>query len=447
MKLKKLKNWSTTRLLAMGFALIIIVGSILLMLPISNKNGQFSNYIDALFTATSATCVTGLIVFDTYTQFTLFGQIIILLLIQVGGLGFISVSALFMFVTRQKIGLRQRFLLADGVGSLELTGVVRMARRILLGTAIFEGTGALILSTRFIPRLGLWQGIWASIFHSVSAFCNAGFDILGQLAPFSSLTLFSHDPVVILTIALLIIIGGIGFIVWSNLVDCKFNIKKISFHSKTVIISTLSLIIIGTFGYLFTEKTATMLDMNVGDRLLSSFFMSVTPRTAGFNSVDISALSGGGQLLTMILMFIGAAPCSTGGGIKVTTFVIIMAMSVSSLRNKQDVSLGNHRIDEKVLRHALCSVVIYFTMTVLGVFILSLQNINILDAMFECISAIGTVGLTNGITPTLPILSRLVIIILMYIGRLGSLTLFLAMVNKNNASNEYKNPIGKVLVG
>lgn len=443
-KLLNLKNWRTTRLLTIGFALVILFGTMLLLLPISTHGGEGISFIDAVFTSTSATCVTGLSLFDTYSKFTLFGQVVILMLIQVGGLGFIMVAVLFSLATHRRIGLRERSLLADGVGSLQLTGVVRMARRIILGTAFFEGFGTMLLAIRFVPRFGLAEGLWISCFHAVSAFCNAGFDLMGILKPSSSLTLYYDDPLVVITIGMLIIIGGIGFVVWTDLMDCNFCIRKMEYHTKVVITSTLILIIGGTFIFYFTEKNASMAGMNFSSRLLSSFFQSVTPRTAGFNTISMSALSDGGKLLTMFLMFIGAAPGGTGGGVKITTFIVILATAYASQNNSKDTVIGQHRIHPDTVSRAFCTVTSYVSITLLGIFIVCTQGISLADSAFECISAIGTVGLSSGIT-SMTGLSKMVLILLMYIGRLGSLTVFMAMSSKNSKGG-FRNPVGRLLV-
>ena len=337
-------------------------------------------------------------------------------------------------------------MLADGVGSLQLTGVVRMARRILAGTAVFEGAGTLLLAIRFVPQFGLARGIWMSLFHAVSAFCNAGFDLLGRLEPSSSLTSYSKDPLVILTIASLIIVGGIGFMVWTNIADCKFDRHKLSYHTKVVLLSTAVLITAGALLFFITEKDASMRGMGIGERLLSSFFQSVTPRTAGFNCVDVASLSSGGKALTVLLMFIGAAPGGTGGGVKITTFITVLAAAVTSQRVCTDTVIGRHRIDNETTMRAFRSVISYIGMTFVGVFILCTQDVEFTDSVFECFSAIGTVGLSTGVTPSLTTGAKLVITLLMYIGRLGSFTVFLAITPKD-ARSGLKNPLGKLLVG
>ncbi|BAL00870.1 Ktr system potassium uptake protein KtrB [Oscillibacter valericigenes Sjm18-20] len=446
MNFLKIKSWSSTRLLSVGFALIILFGTVLLSLPISSRSGNGLGLLDAAFTAASATCVTGLALFDTYTQFTVFGQVVILLLIQVGGLGFMTVAIFFSLAVHRRIGLRERSLLADGVGSLHLAGVVRMVRRILFGTVVFEGLGTVLLAIRFVPRFGFLRGLWTACFHAVSAFCNAGFDLMGRLQPSSSLTFFYDDPLVVLTIAALIVIGGIGFVVWNDFADCAFHLRKLNYHSKVVITSTLALIAVGAALFFWMEKDASMAGMDMGGRLLSSLFQSVTPRTAGFNTVDTASLSDGGKALTMLLMFIGAAPGGTGGGIKITTFVVIAATAYASLKNKNNTNVGHYCIRVETIGRAFCSVTVYIGITLAGILVLCTQGVALTDAAFECISAIGTVGLSTGVTASLTEVSKLAVILLMYIGRLGSLTVFLA-VSGRDAKAGFRYPIGKLLVG
>lgn len=441
-----IKQWTATRILAVGFAFIILVGGLLLCLPIASRDGQTIPLLNALFTSASATCVTGLVVYDTWSQFSLFGQVVILLLIQIGGLGFMTIAILFSLAVRRRIGLRERSLLAEAVSATQVGGVVRLVRRMLIGTAIFEGVGAALLSVRFVPMFGVGRGLWFAVFHSVSAFCNAGFDLMGFQTPSSSLTYFYDDPLVIFTIAVLIIVGGIGFMVWNDLVENRFCFGKLRLHTRAVLISTLGLIFSGMLLFWLLERNGAFSSMGVQGQLLSAFFQSVTPRTAGFNTVDMTALSDGGKLITMLLMFVGAAPGGTGGGIKVTTLVVIAAAVSASLRSREDVSILHFRMESETLRRAFCGAAIYITMTVCGVLVLCTQGQPLADAAFEALSAIGTVGLSTGITQALPALSRVVIMVLMYSGRVGSLTVFLAVANSNRGG-KLRDPIGKIIVG
>lgn len=440
------KRWSAVQILAFGFALIICMGGLLLSLPAASRGGVGIPFLNALFTSASATCVTGLVLYDTWTQFSYFGQAVILLLIQIGGLGFMAVAILFSLALGRRIGLRERSLLAEAVSSMQVGGVVRLVRRMLIGTAIFEGAGAMILAIRFVPMFGAGRGIWFSVFHSVSAFCNAGFDLMGIRAPSSSLTTLSGDPLVVLTIAMLIIVGGIGFVVWNDLIESRLCFKKLRLHTRAVLFSTLALLLAGTVAFAYLEHNGVLRSMSMGNRILSAFFQSVTPRTAGFNSVDIASLSEGSKLITILLMFIGAAPGGTGGGIKVTTLAVMGAAVFASLKGREDVSLGRFRLESETLRRAFSGVAIYLAMTVFGVFVLCAQGQPLTDSTFECFSAIGTVGLSTGITATLSPLSRIAIILLMYAGRVGSLSVFMAVARQTNCG-KLRNPVGKVIVG
>lgn len=415
-------------------------------LPIASRDGVGIPFLNALFTSTSATCVTGLVVYDTWTQFSGFGQAVILLLIQIGGLGFMTVAILFSLAIGRRIGLRERSLLAEAVSSMQVGGVVRLVRRMLIGTAAFEGAGAVLLALRFVPLFGAEQGLWLAIFHSISAFCNAGFDLMGFRSPSSSLTTFSADPLVILTVAALIILGGIGFVVWNDLVECRFRLNRLRLHTRAVLISTLFLLLVGTVAFLLLEGNGVLASRNPGNRILSAFFQSVTPRTAGFNIVDTAALSDGGKFVTMLLMFIGAAPGGTGGGIKVTTLVVIAVTVIASLRGREDISIWHFRLEPETLRRAYSGVAIYSAMTVCGVLVLCAQGQPLTDSAFECLSAIGTVGLSTGITPGLPSFSRVALIVLMYAGRVGSLSVFMAVARPHRCG-KLKNPIGKIIVG
>lgn len=439
---------STIQILVIGFALVIIAGGILLSLPISNRDGHGIPFINGLFTATSATCVTGLVVYDTYTQFNLFGQAVLLLLIQIGGLGFMIVAIAFSLFLGRKIGLRERSLLKDSFSSLKIGGIVRLTRKALILTAVVETMGALILATRFIPQFGFWKGLWCGIFHSVSAFCNAGFDILGRIKPFTSLTTYYNDPFVIVTIGLLIAIGGIGFFVWDDISEKKLQFRRYHLHSKLMLIGTLALIVIGAVLFYFLESNYTMKDMNLGERILSSFFASVTPRTAGFNSIPLASMSEGGIFLTTVLMIVGAGPGSTGGGMKITTFVIILIGIVARVRNKENLNIFGRRLEEGALGTAATSAGIYMVLLFLGSMILCAEGISMRDALYEAASGLSTVGLTLGITPTLPVISRMTILLLMYAGRVGSLAVIMAMsVKKDAQQSNIKYVSEKVIIG
>ena len=440
------KKPSAAQVMAFGFAAIILLGGLLLMLPVCNRSGQSIPFLNALFTSTSATCVTGLVVYDTYTQFTFWGQFVILLLIEIGGLGFMTVALLFSMALGRRIGLKERSLLAETVSAMQIGGVVRLLRHVLLGTLFFEGAGAALLSFRFIPEFGLARGIWYGVFHAVSAFCNAGFDLMGVRAPFSSLTGYAGDPLVILTIASLIIIGGLGFIVWDDLRACGRHWRRYALHTKVVLACTGALILGGTLLMLLLEHGASLAGLRDGKRLLAAFFQAVTPRTAGFNSVDLARLGHGGRLLITLLMFVGASPGSTAGGVKTTTLTVVLASLSSYLRGRRDVNLFHYQIEPQVVRRAYCSMTLYTLLILGGSFVLTAQGAAAERAVFETVSAIGTVGLSLGLTPLLPALSRLALILLMYAGRVGSLSVFMA-VTEARQPDILQNPVSKITIG
>lgn len=432
------------QVLSIGFAVIILIGGILLFLPISNREGI--SFINAIFTSASAACVTGLVLYDTYSQFTIFGQAVILILIQVGGLGFMMVGILFSMFMGRRIGLRQRSLLMESVGSWKVGGIVRLTKRILITTGIIEFTGTLILAFRFCPRFGLWEGIWCALFHSVSAFCNAGFDIMGRIAPYNSLVTFADDWVVNLTIITLIVVGGLGFFLWNDVMDNKWQISKYQLHTKIVLSMTAILITLGTVGFFLLEKNTAFSGMPAGERLLASLFQSVTPRTAGFNTIDLTTLSQGGRLLTMLLMLVGAGSGSTAGGIKVTTLTVLMLSVLSQSYRHSDLNIFGRRLEDDAVKRACSNTTLYVMLSLTGCFILCIQGFSISDSMFEALSAIGTVGLSMGITPQLPVLSKIVIILLMYSGRVGSLSVAMAMARKREEPR-LKKTSEKIIIG
>lgn len=433
-------------MITFGFAGMILLGALLLMLPCASRTGLGLPFFDALFTATSATCVTGLVLFDTWTQFSPFGQAVLLILIQIGGLGFLTVGILIPLVIGRRIGLKERELLSEAVGVSQIGGVVRLVRRLLIGTALLEGAGAALLACRFVPLFGWKRGLWLSVFHSVSAFCNAGFDLTGVRASGTSLIGFANDPLVLLTVAALIVLGGVGFVVWDDLVETKFRLKACKLHTRAVLRVTAILLVAGTLFFLLSERHGLFAGMNASERLLSAFFQSVTPRTAGFNALDTASLSEAGQLFTMLLMFIGAAPGGTGGGVKLTTIAVICAAGAAQLRGEEETALYHFRISAQTQRRAFCTAAVYLSLMLLGVFVLSLEGQTLGAAAFECFSAIGTVGLSTGITASLRPLSRLAIILLMFTGRIGSLAVFLAAA-PSGVSKRLKDPAGKIIVG
>lgn len=425
------KRLSKTQIIALGFFIIIMTGTLLLMLPIASRDGNSANFSDALFTATSSTCVTGLIVADTYTTWSLFGQMVLLVLIQIGGLGFITMGMFFAIFLKKKIGLKERDLIQESLNGLQIGGVVRLVKKIVPIAFIFEGVGAILLSIRFIPDMGIGVGIWNGIFHSVSAFCNAGFDLLGRYEKYCSIVPYYDDIIVNVTIMSLIVIGGIGFIVWDDISLNKWRANKYRLHTKIVLLTTTVLIIGGALLFFIFEKDNLMVDMGIKERILTSFFGSVSPRTAGFNSLDTAQFTQSTRLLTVVLMFIGGSPGSTAGGIKTTTLVVLLLLVVSNLRNKKDLNFLGRRLDDGAIRKASTVFLINLFLLITSTLIIcALQPFPLDDVLFETSSAIGTVGMTTGITRALTIPSRYIIIILMYCGRIGSVSFALSFMEK-----------------
>lgn len=438
---------STTRTIAFGFALIILAGTLLLTLPGATRSGR-GNLLNSLFTATSATCVTGLAVVDTYQNWTLFGQLVILGMIQVGGLGFMTIGVYISVLLKRRIGLQERETLHESVNTLEIAGVVRLVKKIVQGALLIEGTGAVLLATRFIPRFGWRRGVYFSIFHAVSSFCNAGFDLMGIHEAYSSLVEFEGDIVVNLVLCTLILVGGIGFIVWDDVMRNKWHFHKYLLHTKIVLTTTIALTIVGTISFLLSERNGVFADMNWLERFLGALFSSVTPRTAGFNTVDTASLSNTGKLMTMMLMFIGGSPGSTAGGAKTTTIVVLVFYAIAMIGNREDINMFGRRLTDEVVKKANAVIMINFTLAMLAaMFIMGMQPMLALtDVVFEVLSAIGTAGMTTGITRDLNIISRLIIIVLMYCGRLGSLSFALIFTQKS-AVNSVRQPQEKIIVG
>lgn len=433
--------------IALGFFFIILAGSLILTLPIASQSGEWTPFLDSMFTATSATCVTGLVVYDTFTHWNVFGQLVILLLIQIGGLGFITVGVGFSMAFRRRIGLRQRDLLKESINAMEIGGIVKLSRKIFIGTALCEGVGALLLATRFIPEFGLVKGIYYSIFHAISAFCNAGFDLMGGQQPYASFTAYATDPVINITLMLLIIVGGLGFVVWSDVVSKRFRWKNYCLHTKMVISVTLLLIFGGALFLFLFEQGGTISGMSTGDQILASLFGSVTARTAGFNTVDTGALQPESKLLTIALMFIGGSPGSTAGGVKTTTIAVILIYVVSNLRGESGCNVFHRRIGDEVIKRASMVFCLNLFLGLTSVtLILATSNLRMSDVLFEVYSAISTVGMTTGITRDLNVVGRIVIIILMYCGRIGSMTFALSLVAKPEAKG-LSLPEEKITIG
>ena len=436
-----------TQLIALSFLLVILAGALLLCLPFSSAKGEWTPFLDSLFTATSATCVTGLVVVDTYTHWSFVGQLIIILLIQIGGLGFMTVMSMFTIFIHKGISLHKRRLLMQSAGYVQLNGVTTLIRKILRGTLLFEGAGALILATRFCPKMGFADGLWSAVFHSISAFCNAGFDVMGRYGQFSSFMTMQDDVVVQLTLMALIVIGGIGFFVWSDLLRCKWHFRQYALHTKIVLTTTAFLILGGWIGFYFLEQKGALAGMSTGEQLLGALFQSVTTRTAGFNTIDQARLTDGGGILSIALMLIGGSPGSTAGGIKTATFFIVILNVVASVRSKDSITVFKKRISDETVKQA-CAITTIYIVLALGcaVAIMALESIDLERALFETSSAIGTVGLTMGITPYIGTASKWILAFLMYAGRVGGLSLALAFSTEGEKT-DIQRPTEKVLVG
>ncbi len=449
MKKIKAKNtvWQT---LALGYLFVILIGSALLILPFATAKGESTSYLGALFTSTSATCVTGLTPYQTGTHWSLFGQIVILMLIQLGGLGFMTfVSSILLFFKRG-IGLGNRRLLMASAGSEKLAGLSTLVKRIVIGTAIFEFAGAAALCFRFVPDFGWARGIYYSVFHSVSAFCNAGFDLLSYEG-FGSLSYYATDPVVSVTICILIIMGGLGFCVWGDVLDCRFRYKKYQLNTKVVLTVSFILITVSTFLFmLFEWGNPTYGNYTFGQRLLVSFFNSVTPRTAGFFTTDPSSLSESGYLLTVVLMFIGGSSGSTAGGLKVGTFSVIIMGMIGVFRGKRDLNIGKRRIEYSLVSQSLAifaAMLMIIIISTLSICAIERSEIASFETvLYECVSAVCTVGLSINLTPHLAAFSKIILIILMYAGRVGILTLALAL-SKNKKDPEIRYPVDTLIIG
>ena len=441
LKIKK-EIFAPSRVLMAGFFLVILVGSLLLHLPAASTHGRLS-YIDALFTATSAVCVTGLSVLDPGRDLTLLGQVILILLIQLGGLGFMTFGTMLLIVLRKRITLSERLLISNSLNEDGLQGIVRLVMRIMGLTLSIEGIGAVLLMTRLIPKHGVARGVWYSIFHAISAFCNAGIDLMGIRIPFSSLTLYAANPLVNLVIMALIIIGGIGFLTWEDIRSNHLHFSRYRMQSKVILTTTAILILLPALYFYFGEFRQG----GFGTRILLSLFQSVTPRTAGFNTADFSKLTESGQILTIILMLIGGSPGSTAGGMKTPTVAVLTSTAVSVFRRNENPELFRRRIAPETVANAASILMMYLCLCLTGAFLISrIEELPMMACMFETASAVGTVGLSFGITPGLGSISRIILIILMYLGRVGGLTLIYAALSGHRIRFG-KYPLEKITVG
>jgi len=440
---------SPTRIIAITFAAIILAGTLLLMLPIASRTGQSNGFRTALFTATSATCVTGLVPFDTGSSWTVFGQAVILTMIEIGGLGFMSAASVVLFLFRRKVGLRQRMVMAQALSLNEMEGVVRLQKWVLFGSLTVQGIGALILFLRFLSQFGWGTALKWGLFHSISAFCNAGFDIFGAIEPGKGMILFNADPIVCLTLMALVVVGGLGFFVWEEVVRVR-RFKKFSVYTKLVLITTGVLLLFGTVVFLLLEwsNPKTLGDMPVWQKLLNSAFQSVTLRTAGFASVDQGALTDGSKALSIVLMLIGGSSGSTAGGIKTVTVIVLLLFMWTRIRGRRTVTVFKRTIPGDKVVDAMTIIVIVVGLAFAGAIVVcTTSGVSFTDALYETASALATVGLTTGITPELGILSQFMIIIFMYFGRVGVLTISLGFLLGNKADDRFQYADTNLLIG
>ena len=443
------RHIATTQMVALMFAAIILLGALLLTLPAASRDGVSCGLRPALFTATSATCVTGLVLYDTWSQWSSFGQVVILCLIQIGGLGFMSVATLLIFLLRRKVSLRQRLMIAQSLSVSDIMGVVRLQKLVIVGSFCVEAVGALILTLRFWPAYGLGKALSWGVFHSVSAFCNAGFDIFGSIAPGQSLIEFHTDPVVLLTLAALIIIGGLGFLAWENIAQ-KRSFRKVSVYTKLVLLVTAALLAAGWAGICLLEwnNTETLGGMTVGEKLLNGFFQSATLRTAGFAAIDQAKLTESGKAFSCVLMFIGGSSGSTAGGIKTVTFLVLVLTIWARARGKRAVCAFKRTIPDEQTQNAMIIAFIVLALAVFGgIFISATSPMSFTDAIYEAISALATVGLSAGGTASLSIPAQILIIVYMYFGRVGVLTISLGFLAGKQAEERFRYAETNLLIG
>lgn len=430
--------------LVIGFLSVILVGSILLTLPISSANGTIGNYIDSLFVATSSVCVTGLTPVVTATHWSTFGHLVIIILIQIGGLGIMTMSTLMALLLGKRITLSSRLVIKEQLNTDNMKGLVKLIKYVLVSTFVIESVGAILLSIAFVPKFGT-KGIWFGIFQSISSFCNAGFDILGN----DSLTQYNSNSLVMLTICALIILGGLGFTVYMNITAYKFNFKKYSIHAKVVILGTIFLIFSVGIAIFCLEynNPGTLKGMSLKDKSLASLMQSVTLRTAGYFSIDQAAMHDSSTIISMIAMFIGGAPASTAGGLKITTMILLIATVISEIKGDEDVVILKKRIRMEQVRKAITVFIIFsFWILFTSIVIIAIEPFTSMDIFFEVVSAAATVGVSKGITPELANSSKLLLTLTMYLGRVGMLTLLFAFA-KNIKKKQYKEAYGNIILG
>ena len=446
---KKPKNLSAAKIIALVFAGLILLGACLLNLPAASRDGISCGFRPALFVATSATCVTGLTPYDTWSQWSGFGQIVIISLIQIGGLGFMSAATLFVFLLRRRIGLKQRLVMAQALSVGDMDGIVRLQKTVLKGSFAIEGIGALILFVRFLPEYGFLTALKWGVFHSISAFCNAGFDIFGCITPGASLMEFQSDPVVLLTLGALVILGGLGFLVWQEIAERR-HFRQFSVYTKLVLLTSLGLILAGWLLICLLEwnNPGTLGAMSVGDKLLNGLFQSITLRTAGFAAIDQALLTEGGKAASMAIMIIGGSSGSTAGGLKTVTFVVLLLFLWARARGRSTVCVFKRTIPQSQVLDAMTIAFIMILMTVFGgIFISATSPIGFTDALYEAVSAIATVGLTAGATGSLSIPAQILIIIYMYFGRVGVLTISMGFLAGDKAEERFRYAQTNLLIG
>lgn len=445
---KKIRKPNYTFIMALGFLGLIALGAVLLSLPAASVARVPTKFIDCVFTSASAVCITGLTPFDVFTHWSMLGQIVIITLIQIGGLGFMTLISAFATFFKKSFSITQKYLVMQSTGTMELGGLRKMVRKIVAMTAVFELVGAVVLAFRFYSVTGTFgRSIYFGLFHSISAFCNAGFDLFGMISPSGSLELFRNDVVVNATVCVLIVVGGLGFLVWDNVMEHKLRFSKYDFHSKLVLCTTAILISFGAVFFFFSEKNASMCGFGFSERLLSSVFQSITLRTAGFSTVSQGTLSSAGLIISLIFMAIGGAPGSTAGGIKVTTFAVFVLGMVSAIRGKREMRAFKRRFDDDAIRQSSAIIGLFSLWVLVAVIIIcSHDALPITDVLFESVSAAANVGLSTSLTPMLSGVSKAVLSVLMYLGRVGGFSLMI-MIAKSSQQSNAQRPIGRILIG
>ena len=446
---KRPKSLSAMKIIAITFAIIILLGAGLLTLPAASRSGVSCGFRPALFTATSATCVTGLVLYDTFTQWSGFGQTVIICLIQIGGLGFMSAATLFVFALRKRISLKQRLVMAQALSIGDMDGIVRLQRTVLLGSFAIEGIGALVLFFRFLPEYGPVQALKWGVFHSVSAFCNAGFDIFGCITPGASLMEFQSDPVVLLTLGALVVVGGLGFFVWQDVWEHR-SFRKCSVYTRLVLATTVSLLLLGWAVICLLEwnNPDTLGWMSMADKLLNGLFQSITLRTAGFVAIDQALMTDGGKAASMVLMLVGGSSGSTAGGLKTVTFVVLFLFMAARARGRSTVCVFKRTIPQSQVLDAMTIAFIMIALAVFGgIFISATSPVGFTDALYEAVSALATVGLTAGVTGSLGVPAQLLIILYMYFGRVGVLTISMGFLAGDRAEERFRYAETNLLIG